>query len=90
MSSVTWTDEGYDQLADIYVTTPAPDRNDLVSVVSRIERILTENAQFEGESREGNQRVYIHSPLAVTYALISYGPVLIMRVRSSRPRRKDG
>ncbi|MGL6095771.1 MAG: type II toxin-antitoxin system RelE/ParE family toxin [Fimbriiglobus sp.] len=88
MSLVTWTDDARDQLADVYVSLPTAEKAVMVSAVDRIERVLADNAQFEGESRSGNQRVYILSPLAVVYAVIPHGPVKIIRVRPSRRRRR--
>jgi plasmid stabilization system protein ParE len=89
MSAVTWSDQAREELADIYVALPSHERPALVHAVGQVEAALSVNAQFEGESRSGNQRVCFYSPLAVTYALLPGGGVRIVRVRSSRFRSAD-
>ena len=89
MSGIAWTDPARDQLADIYVATPAPEREELVQVVLGAERELASNPMFAGESRGENVRVLLAPRLTFFYILVQGGGVQIYRVRPSRRRWKD-
>ena len=89
MNPVIWLDEARDRLADIYVATPAPEREELVRVVLDVERELATNALFVGESRGERHRVIMAPRVTVFYTLLRGGGAQIYHVRPSRRRWKD-
>jgi hypothetical protein len=84
MSVVVWTEEALDRLSDIYVSVTAIQRVRLVDVVEEIDVRLSENSQFEGESRSGTNRVAFFPPLCVLYSVRPHQPVFIVRVSPLR------
>jgi plasmid stabilization system protein ParE len=89
MSVIQWMDAARDQLADIYVTTPSEERNDLVQIILSTERDLSDRAATMGESRGGNHRVLFVPRVTIFYTLDPHGVVRIFRIRPSKRRWSD-
>lgn len=84
--SVDWHDAARDRLADIWVTSTPQERDVIERNVLDMEAQLAVNAQFLGESREGNERVWFYRPLVVWYCLIPGGLVQIVHIAKLRAR----
>lgn len=89
MREVEWRNRARDQLADIYVDTPAEEREELIRIVLQVERELAANAETAGESRGEDQRVYFAPRITVFYELMPGSVVQIFRVRPSKRRWTD-
>ncbi len=66
--TVTWKPSVKQRLAEIWVT--APDRNAVTAAADSIDGLLRENPLDLGESRSGNARILVLSPLAVVYEVL--------------------
>jgi hypothetical protein len=83
--SVEWHDRARDQLADIWATSEPAERDVVEAVVHEINARLAAEAQFLGESRRPNERVWFHHPLVVRFHLILGGQIRITHVARLRP-----
>ena len=83
--SVEWHDRAKDQLADIWVTSLPAERELVEQAIHDINARLDIEAQFLGEGRRPNERVWFRHPVAVRYHLILGGVVRITHVALLRP-----
>jgi len=63
--TVTWKPSVKERLAEIWMT--APDRKAVTTAADAVDGLLRDNPLQQGESRSGDIRVLIVSPLAVVY-----------------------
>lgn len=83
--SVEWHDRAKDRLADIWVTTTQTERDEVEQAVHDINARLDVEAQFLGESRRTNERVWFRHPLVVLYQFFPGGLVRVAHVALLRP-----
>ena len=85
--TVTWKPSAKGRLADIWLS--AEDRAAIASAADRIDRLLASDPMDAGESRSGNDRILIASPLAVVFEVSELDcrvDVLAVRHVPRRPR----
>jgi hypothetical protein len=63
--TVTWTRYALRQFHDLWTTATDPDAVD--AAATRIQQSLTNDAEQQGESRQGDVRVLFDPPLAVLF-----------------------
>ena len=81
-----WDDASSDALADIWVAATPEERDEIERAVLRANRLLTDDPENEGESRGGNDRVLIVTPLTVWYRVRPGPRAVVFNVRRARPR----
>ena len=84
--TVVWKPSLKQRLADIWLN--AADREAVTTAAHRIDTILRLTPRGQGESRSGNTRILIVSPLAVTYEVFNDDrrvEVLAIREITKRP-----
>jgi hypothetical protein len=87
VNAVVWRNKALDELADIWVRTPAAGRPAIEAAVERIKRLLRDDPAAQGESRGGAWRVMFEPPLGVTFHVDdAAGVVTVARVRLLRSR----
>lgn len=88
MNEFNWWEVALEQLADIYVSATAFQREALVREVDAVNQLLASDGQHEGESRGGYGRVKIVELLVVFYTVVPNEAVQVVQVRPNRPLRK--
>jgi len=66
--TVRWHRRSLDMLASLWLDAQA-ERATITEATALIDRVLQENPQEQGESREGNERVLFASPLVVSFTV---------------------
>lgn len=81
-----WIDAAKDDLADLWVAAPPDERDEIERAVLRENRLLADDPENEGESRPGNARVLIVSPLTIWYRVQPGPQARVFGVRRFRKR----
>lgn len=81
-----WEERAFDDLADAYVGATPEERVDIERAVLRVNRLLREAPEDQGESRGGANRVMFEGRLVVRFRVVPGGIARVLRVRWA-PRR---
>jgi len=65
MYAIRWKAKAVDDLAEIWLR--ATDRADVTRAADRIDPILRQNPNDQGESRDAGRRIMVERPLAVSF-----------------------
>lgn len=76
-----WEEQAFDDLADAYVRASPDERVDIERAVVRVNRLLGEAPERQGESRGGVNRVMFEGRLVVHFRVVPGGVARVLRVR---------
>ena len=83
--TVIWTMHAQTQMADHWVNSVSELRRRITQAVSQIDRELSINPQFVGESRAGADRIMFASPLVAIFEVLPDDRMVrVLTVRLSR------
>jgi hypothetical protein len=68
MVSFRWGKSARDELADLWLAAPSPQRKRITEAAYLIEQALRRDPEI-GESREGDVRIFFQAPLGVLYSV---------------------
>ena len=81
-----WDEATYDALADIWVQITPEERDVVEAAVRRLNRLLRDDPDIQGESRTGRIRVTFEGPLTVYFRYVPGHLARVLNVRHFRPR----
>jgi hypothetical protein len=87
--AITWKPKAISELAQAYLDarTAGRDTSALRQAVAEVDHLLANDPTSVGESRDGDNRVVIVTPLTVTYVVsAAVKAVSVTHVRYHRPR----
>ena len=65
---IVWSDAAIQDLARIWLQVS--NRNAITRASNQIDQVLSQNPQYVGESRAGNERVFFEDPLGVRFEVV--------------------
>jgi len=69
MFRVEWAPDARDRVASAWNRADAPEREQIMDAVDLIDRLLANNPEQAGESRDAGFRLLIEPPLSVSFTL---------------------
>lgn len=81
-----WDETAYDALADAWVQATPDERDTIERAVHRVNRLLRDAPEHQGESRTGSIFVMIEAPLTVYFRYTPGTPTRVLHVRFFRRR----
>ena len=89
MFAVDWTESTLSALASIWLNASPAVRAQITAATNRIEKELRDRPLEKGESREGDDRIFVEMPLGVLYRVEEKtNKVVIADIWLIRPRKK--